>query len=306
MKKILIYLSSIVFFLASFVFIGAQAQKKNLAGVNSIDTSIGKLIVEAVSNEFRQAAIDYLRAIQRLGTSEIQNRSVDLIINEIPKIKIIVLYETKFDNADLFGTSRNGALWIKNLNAIVISYLNWSKLTASQKQSIAAHEVFGLLRIRDNKFEVTSVFDTYLRIEKIDSTMSQKGIKLNSHALESFKAILKDSFYLRGEGGVTGVGGGGDLRPLGYKSALMIDAFVRFNYGQIEKNIFLALVKTYQMMNIEFSDKVFQGSFYLEMESLSLFIPNNALSHSNSSSNWPAIEEVNNQIIQKIRDLKNE
>lgn len=284
-----------IFVLTSLVQFKAQAE---VPFYDTVDT-MNSLQLEVISKEFKDSAMSYLNKIKLLGIQSLQNKSIDSIIAGVQNIKILVFNEIKFNNNDQLSTSRNCAYWDKELKAIVVSYLNWVKITAIEKESIAAHEVFGLLGIDDNNFEITSLFDAYFTVQKIYDRSDQNN-KFDSNAFELFKRILKNPIFLSGGGGVSGVGGGGDLRPLGYKTMLITTAFVSFNFKEVDTNSFFKLIGMYQLINIEFSSDVAHGSYLFDSKKLTLFIPNNALTKENSATNAQTIRNLNAKFINII------
>jgi hypothetical protein len=293
---------SYILVIASLFFFRAQAEVTIFDTVNSVDS----LQSEVISTEFKNSAIEYFNDLKLLGIDKIQNKSIESIIAHIKNIKILVVTEIKFKNNDLLNTSRNCAYWDQELKLIVISSFNWVKLKPDGKRSIAAHEVLGLLGLQDNQFEITALVEAYSMIELINQKTSNNPssqMKIDADSLNLFKNLIKepDAFIISGGGGVSGVGGGGDMRPLQYKAFLINQAFLSFNFKEINYADFIKFIKIYQTINIEFSNDIKQGSYLIYPENLTVYVPNNPFNAQNYSINNRAALELHLRLVEKMK-----
>lgn len=253
---------------------------------------VEKTKAEALSQEFRQAALTCFNKFKSLGVSQIENQKIDDIIERIHDIKIEFKYEVRMQSTDEAASYRGTAYWNKNLNTIFVAQRHWER-TLKRKDSIACHEISGILGLSDDKFQLSSIIDVYTTFENA----SQKRPQIrNMKPMNYLKKNIGNEKLLQSTGGgVTGVDGGGDFRPLSYKSALIIEALFSFEDNKITEANLEHLINYYRSLEIEFSNLVPQGDFMLDGKQKKLYVPNNPFADGN--------HEVNNKTIQKFNDM---
>lgn len=302
MKRLQKYLISFIFFIAATSAFKAHAEVPNFDTVNVFNSQQ----YAGAATEFKNSAVAYFKNLKLLGIEQIQNKKIDSIITFAQNINVLFVDEIKFNNNDLLDTTRNCAYWDKKLQAVLVSYFNWIKLKPEEKQSIAAHEVLGLIGLQDNQFEITALIEAYTIIEKINKkTEANPSLinKIDPNRFDIFKNLIKNpnAFLISGGGGgVSGVGGGGDIRPKQFKALLISQAFLSFNFKEINYAIFIKLITVYQMINIEFSDDIEQGSYLTDAENLTIYVPNNPFTLQNYSRNNRTVLELHLRFVEKL------
>lgn len=263
--------------------------------------SVERLLADNAKAEFKEKASKHFKVLQALGVPKIGSRKIDDLILGIQNIHIVVVDEIRFENQDLFGSYRGSAYWDKRINTVFLAYSHWKKFDDNDKEAIGAHEVCGPLGINDNDFGLTATMEAYSTLNRISDR--KPGLK-NTKGFKFFEDHLTNGRLLKDGGGVTGVGNGGDRRPLNYKVVLMLEAILSYEFDQLTGPSFLRLMDFYQELSVEFSKTLQQGDFIFLEDEKKLLIPSNAFSTSNMIVNHDSAIKINEFLAQKFSEAQ--
>lgn len=272
--------------------------KHGVTFYDKVDNQLNaQLAEEFLLNSMRH----YLRLVE-IGVLKIDGKNIEDQFNKIAKIKVQFFNEVRFEIKDGLGNYRGSAFWDKEANTIFVAHKHWLTFSDSMKEDIAFHEVQALLGFDDSKFNLSALMATlrdYQKISKIrakeNKTFGQKTV----HFLSDY--FKKPVLLVAGGGSVTGVGGGGDARPLIFKTALLSHIFYLYEYNEITFAQTRLIVLFIQNLNIEFSNLIQQGDFSVDPLTNTLLIANNPFTAANKDDSWKAVEEFSQMIIKETK-----
>jgi hypothetical protein len=205
-----------------------------------IAAPVKKIDNDQLADKFKK---DFLKLLGDLGADEISS------INEIPvsqleqsigeiQIQFVQSLDVSFPSVP--GAVRRVAYWDAPKKTI---YVNASKIFESQW--VGLHEFMGINQGGDWNFSKTAEVLAYKKMKEVEAD----GKPL---AGRSSLNIIKQQLMLRqGNGGVTGVGGGGDYMPLLFKSDLIVAGANMYNEGFISEREFEGILMRVSVLTVE-------------------------------------------------------
>ena len=178
-----------------------QAAMASAAIVRDFKAQAQSLPRKAISAGYdRFGALDLYDLVNRLQSGEVQVRVVGRVAH-------------KEAVGGVFEAERDGAQW--RHGSVAVSGSEWPRLRAKSKPMLALHEVLGALKIEDSNFGCSGTIWT-LTDPNVRSTMSREEIA-------TFEGYAHTACQMArgGNGGSTGVTGGGDEYNVAIRQNIM-------------------------------------------------------------------------------------
>lgn len=220
------------------------------------------------------------------GISHIDGQSIDNLIESSKNIRVVLMPEVQFQNEANRSseTYRASGMWDKSTNTITMS----EKHILSSKNGVPwtlVHEYFGVLGVKDNNFSKSGLASVFLFY--CESFKNRTGLVHNLDSLET----LKEQIQLSSAGGTSGVGGGGDQRIHDYKFLIYSELIYKLDRKKISKKTFNVAAGIIDLLNFEFSDRLSQGEFKLDLNQKIFFFPKNPGYSNHFNTNYTAVEK---------------
>lgn len=180
-----------------------------------------KLIIEYI----RANAQLQILSLMKSGISEVQGHHISEIDQKISQVKIEIRPEVFFPNAADQFDFRESAFWCSDNQTVYLSAKHFITNQTFKKEItsiLLLHEVFGLIGIQDNLFSVSSLIFGYnralnFRVEKRYRGLLPSNFQYIKDRIAKRDQVMDQLIILAG-GGVSSIGGGGDLRLLQLKT----------------------------------------------------------------------------------------
>lgn len=217
--------------------------------------------------------------MSRAHIHQVGGQNLESILSKVATIKMVFVPAIVVPNQETF---RGSAYWNKLTNTIYLSEYHFNRVEPKYLRWVLFHEVLGIIGIDDNNFHKSALAEA---ITKALALRSQ-----NPNFIRSPETIL---FFVENlnasESGISGVGGGGDIRTMTYVTIIYMDLFYRVDRNLISASQASKLIQHLLKLDIEFSDGVPQGRYLYSHQELKLLIPNNPSTPANYDLNYDAV-----------------
>ncbi len=166
---------------------------------------------EELVQSFQDAALYNIRELIAQGHKNLGSIDLSALENKIMQIPVEFVESVSIDSTD--GV-RTGGRWQRNSkeSSIEISARNWMLSTSELQRTVAAHDSMGALNLNDDDYQLTVAMQWLAQAPTSVDSEFIRWDELQALPQHSTQAL---------EGGVIGVGGGGDFDAGGIKARLM-------------------------------------------------------------------------------------
>lgn len=114
---------------------------------------------------------------------------------------------------------RRSAYWNPRTKTISISEMHAKKTDPNSLGGLFAHEILRAADVDDENYDRSAIINSYSRLRKLGSQHPKLLKQQNS--LDALKEAIEKKSHKSRSGGISGVGGGGDIRSQQVKEALL-------------------------------------------------------------------------------------
>ncbi len=170
---------------------------------------------------YRNIFIQLCEKLRQAGVEELGGMEIDQVISKSQQVKITLVPKVQYPGklSDSFNVTRESAYYDPSANTIFISESHANAILANRGEEIftklIAHEFLRALGIDDENYAVSSLMDIYIKLSY------PKDEPLRKKPSDKLLQSLEQKMNQKSLGGVTGVGGGGDILAMSFKSMLM-------------------------------------------------------------------------------------
>ena len=230
--------------------------------------------------------------MRQAGIYSFGGTSIDDFEKKALSVQVEVLPFLRFEN--LNGAYRETAFWDKTRNKISFSEIHLNRVKPDHMAVVIQHEYAGMLGINDDNFSQTALVDIFLIERRIHQTT---GALFKSERTVPF---LRESINRFVAGGVSGVGGGGDLRVASYMKLIYSELIYLLDRQKISEDGFERFCRYLVGIKVEFVPGLIQGSFIFKPAQKILYIPSDNSAEENLDANFEGSQKFVSEVLESL------
>ncbi len=192
-----------------------------------------------------------VRSIGGIPTVDVRKKAESLNIVFVP----VVLFPDR-TGAPAF---RRTAYWEPAQQTIFISQNHIAKMRAEEIGGILGHEIYRSLDIDDETLDLSAIINCFLRASQLSQT--HPALYRNVRSIDVLRNQIERPRLSARTGGISGVGGGGDLRSQQIKEAIIEEIFYFYDRGAMDLRAFSLTLDLLSHFRIEISPSVQNGTY---------------------------------------------
>lgn len=252
-----------------------------------------------LENSIRNVFVNTMVIAQGMEITKIDGKPINDLIVQSKGIKVAVLPDLEYSDANTEDNYRSSGFWDKKSNVVVFSARHLNQMDGgpfgSAGRTLICHEFSGLLGINDDNFSKCAMLEVLYQFIMIDAEKRKEGAKF-IHSFESVR-IMANHIQMA-SGGTSGVGGGGDGRVNSYMMLILQNLFYRLDTNQITVEMFHKVASKIDNLNVQFNNQIKQGSFQYDIQKNKLIVPPNAMStDENFNKNYNGVDKLVDELL---------
>lgn len=217
--------------------------------------------LELSDSNMKQMFYDYVDKLEKTGVKQIKGKSLTYVKEEARKVQVVIVNLLSSTNTIEGPSSRESACWLASTNTLLISKRHFAHLDRFNAALILAHEFFRSARIYDEDYNVSFLTNAKIHLAEVKEKNANFQVppQVNSVLIKLIEA--RENVQLASKGGVSGVGGGGDLDALIYKDLIFVELFFDYRGSRVSDRVFEKALKILSSLKIEISGAIADGQY---------------------------------------------
>lgn len=238
-----------------------------------------------------------LRYLKKNGVENVAGRSVDELIEKGRKVPVIVTETSSYRGSD--GSDRRSGQWGEG--GVVLSSRHLLNMGEKHHSGIWTHEKCQQITRGDcdQNYRVSALIEAHKAFEGIRAKRAGTDLEMRPVPLKEFSRDFEKGAPSRDRqksgGGVTGIGGGGDMRGLEFLKTVYLYLFLEISRERLSYDEFHPIYELLGAFDIQFHSQLPQGKLHIANDTI--YIPQDALSGDRFDVNIMAVESLVDALI---------